>query len=551
MPSEGSALDDVELLHGRAAPWGRVALVLLAASMLVAVGLRCYGLAADGFADDEVHKWLAANRYLTGDFGGDDLEHPMLMKVLIAACIAALPRSWPPEMLTRLPNALAGGALVLAVALLGRRLFGRATGLLAGALTSVSVTLVGYNRIAKEDTLLTLFLVLLLWCLAEGHAAASDGAPAAARRWETAGACAAGLMLASKYFIFHALIPVFAYAALRAAGSSWVVPSRRWVRLSAEALLVFAAVNFAFFRPSTWAYLSSYLHRDPIADRWTSESLSFMGRSYWNFGFHYRGGIPWWFHLVFAAVKLAPITFLLSCAGLGLAVWRRRPAHIILLVWMMTWLAIFVVGVAKFGRFFLSVMPAFLLLACHAAVVLAERFRRRVPDSAAAPASRWLGTRLVAPGAAAAVLLVPEAWAAVQHAPHYRLYVNALGGGDEKVGYYFPHCDFYDAGVREAVAAIAARAEPGAEVASDVEWPVRYYVSELGRGDIVTSQLRRERACLQHRICYVVVQSGRRYFHNEAALDALAPRPPWHEQRVAGHAAVKVYRLGPGEHLFP
>src|SRR5207249_3044423 len=81
---------------------------------------------AEGFGDDEVHKWLAANRYLHGVFSGDDVEHPMLMKWLIAAAIAVgSPLGWAPETMTRLPNAIAGGVGVLVVALLARRLFGR------------------------------------------------------------------------------------------------------------------------------------------------------------------------------------------------------------------------------------------------------------------------------------------------------------------------------------------------------------------------------------------------------------------------------------------
>src|SRR3982751_2168095 len=99
----------------------------LAVCMAVGLWLRLRGLAAEGFADDEVHKWLAAQRYLHGDFGGDDVEHPMLMKVLIALSSLVLGRSgWAPEAITRLPNALAGALSIWAVAQLGKRLFGRA-----------------------------------------------------------------------------------------------------------------------------------------------------------------------------------------------------------------------------------------------------------------------------------------------------------------------------------------------------------------------------------------------------------------------------------------
>src|SRR5882762_385899 len=138
--------ENPDQLRGRTVPWGRGASLALAALVLFGLWLRLRGLSAEGFGDDEVHKWLAANRYLQGVFSGDDVEHPMLMKWLIAASIAVGSRlGWAPEAMTRFPNALAGGASVLVVALLARRLFGRRAGLLSAALAACSVTLVGYQ----------------------------------------------------------------------------------------------------------------------------------------------------------------------------------------------------------------------------------------------------------------------------------------------------------------------------------------------------------------------------------------------------------------------
>ena len=154
-------------LRGRTRPWGLPGALLLAALVLAALWLRVRGLAAEGFADDEVHKWLAAGRYLTGDFGGDDVEHPMLMKSLVALATAALRGVLAPEALTRLPSAVAGGLTVWATALLGRRLFGRGAALVSAALLALSTTAVGYHRVGKEDMLLGLFFTLCLWCLCE------------------------------------------------------------------------------------------------------------------------------------------------------------------------------------------------------------------------------------------------------------------------------------------------------------------------------------------------------------------------------------------------
>src|SRR6185437_14428434 len=118
---------------------------------------------------------------------------------------------------------------------------------------------------------------------------------------------------------------------------------------------------------------------------------------------------------------------LLSLVGLVLAIRERRPAHRLILSWMGVWFLILSVFGTKWGRFFISVLPAFLILAAYAAALIVER-ARRASAKFALPAT-----------AAIAVLLVGvEAEAAVTHAPHERLYISPLGGGDAKVTWYFP-----------------------------------------------------------------------------------------------------------------
>src|SRR5258708_6740751 len=248
-------------LRGPAAPWGPAARATLVALVALGLWLRLRGLSAEGFADDEVHKWLAANRYLHGVFSGDDVEHPMLMKWLIAGSIALLSRfGLAPETLTRLPNALAGGASIWATAQLGRRLFGRSAGLLAASLAAFSTTLIGYQRVAKEDTLLGLFLLLLLWCLAEAKAAADDGGwlgqptggaaqrrsmgdGRSPRRWELAGAASLAGVVASEDLFFLTPIPVVFYLWGRP-DTAWRVPLRRWVPLTGGAAVRSGCVHW-------------------------------------------------------------------------------------------------------------------------------------------------------------------------------------------------------------------------------------------------------------------------------------------------------------------
>ena len=81
------------------------------------------------------------------------------------------------------------------------------------------------------------------------------------------------------------------------------------------------------------------------------------------------------------------------------------------------------------------------------------------------------------------------------HAPHYRLYISALGGGDSQVQWYFPHCDYFDAGFREAVQRVAMSAQKGAELSTEIDWPAKLYAERAGRSDLRQTLVRRGQAC--------------------------------------------------------
>ena len=540
-------------LKGRTLRWGVTGAVGLAALVAVGLWLRLHQLAAEGFADDEVHKWLAAHRYLTGQFGGDDLEHPMLMKSLIALCIALLPSSWAPETLTRIPNALAGGATIWAVAQLGRRLFGRAAGLLAAAAGAVCTTYVGYQRVAKEDTLFGLFLLLLFWCVAEAKAAAGDGRDQDRKRWELWGAGALGAMLASKYYVFFALFPLLAWWTLRGAPGEWRLPVRRWVQLIAVAFVVWAALNWTPFLPEAWPYLGDHLAGRHVE----TPSLFFMGRVYENVPLRLATGMPPSFFFVLPAVKLTPPLFSAALAGIAIALVRRRPAHRLMLVWVGFWYFVWLLSGGKYARFFLSVLPAFLLFASHAVAVVTTATARAcaralalVPPALRRPIAPVTLLAISVPFGAAALLVGCEARAAFELAPHERLYLSPRAGGAHGVEWFFPHCDYFDAGLREAVAYIAAHAEGPAEIVSEAPLPVQLYAARSGRADLVATRSIGDASCGAGRLCYVLVQPGRVYLHNQAAVERLAAREPWHVELIRGAPAVKVYRFEAGELPF-
>src|SRR5256885_16973368 len=181
-------------------------------------------------------------------------------------------------------------------------------------------------------------------------------------------------------------------------------------------------------------------------------------------------GTPVWFYAVFAAVKLAPLTLLCAAIGLAVAIAQRKASHRIVLSWMAVWFLVHSASGSKRERFFTPMLPAFLLLAAHAISIAAGAFRSRRPALAYA-AMAGLGIALA----------FGEASAAILHAPHYRLYINALGGGDARVPWVFPPCGYFDAGVREGVEKGAASAEPGAELATEIDWPAKLDAERAGR----------------------------------------------------------------------
>jgi hypothetical protein len=146
---------------------------------------------------------------------------------------------------------------------------------------------------------------------------------------------------------------------------------------------------------------------------------------------------------------------------------------------------------------------------------------------------RWLGQKLSALLAAewprgyvrlvlAIIVILASLKAAADSAPHFRLYTNALGGGAAKTGYYFPHDEFYDSSIRDAMNEIARVAPRGARVASETPGLAAYYAGRANRPDLVFLALSDPEALVRLREGdFVIDARGRRYFSNEQLLAAL------------------------------
>ncbi|HEY9502057.1 MAG TPA: hypothetical protein VIR01_10570, partial [Pyrinomonadaceae bacterium] len=90
-------------------------------------------------------------------------------------------------------------------------------------------------------------------------------------------------------------------------------------------------------------------------------------------------------------------------------------------------------------------------------------------------------------------------------------------------GYYFPHDEFYDASLRDTIAEIARRANPGTKVASESASVVSYYAQRAKRPDLVALSLSdAEQRKQLGPGDFIIIARGRRYFSNDAIISALA-----------------------------
>lgn len=137
-------------------------LLLLAAVLLFAGGLRTFRLAEPpAMVFDEIYYAKAARQYLAGQEITEEITHPPMSKLLIAAGMAvAGDRSlgW------RLAPAASGTLLVLLVFLLAREVTGSAfTAATAAVLLALDGLAFVESRIAKPDIFLVTFLVAAYW----------------------------------------------------------------------------------------------------------------------------------------------------------------------------------------------------------------------------------------------------------------------------------------------------------------------------------------------------------------------------------------------------
>ncbi|HEX5886188.1 MAG TPA: glycosyltransferase family 39 protein [Pyrinomonadaceae bacterium] len=518
------------------------ALVVL---MVAGFGFRVTGLSAEGLSEDELNKLNAVAEYRTRGLTGANGEHPMLMKALQAATIIAAEKwnaAFPanpiaPETALRLPGAIVGALSTLLIFLIALELFGAEVALIGAALWAFDPSGIGFNRIAKEDSFLIFFFLLanVFWLRGQRVAESTDRNP---NKYYWATAACYGAMVASKYVPhLFAISMCYYWMFQRLPETRWRLGKKRVLTVFAIMGIVFLVLSPTILLPETWRQMGLFAG----GKRVSHDGYEFMNRLYTQRFDDWLRGIPVYFYLVFTAVKLPLLTVLGFLVGLPL-LFRRKlgDGRYFILFWFMLWVVAFCFPGGKFTRYYTTVLPAVLITSALGIQLVGRWLANRMAGFG------WSsGLKHYVPASLAVIVIAASVINSVQAAPHFRLFTNSVGGGTTWAGYYFPHDEFYDASMRDAMTEIASRARPGAQVASESPSVASYYAERAARPDLVCISLSDPEALKQLATGdFIIIARGRRYFSNDTLTIALRDHAtPITDLKLGAVPSAKIYEL--------
>lgn len=515
---------------------------MLAAFVLFGFGQRLVDLSAVGLAEDEVNKIEAVRAYERVDIT-PNAEHPMMMKTLVFVSMHAA-RAWndlsamkiSDEAALRFPNVLFGALTAVPLFLLTAAFFDRRTALLAAALWAFGINAITYNRIAKEDTLLVFFMLYAFYFFLKAKLT-SGFDPQGKKRYYTLSGASFGLMMASKYFphyfglnmLYHQLVRVRRREPDEPPGKT---PGIFYIIF----VVAFLVANPAVLLPQTWEYLNAY-----TSGQLLTHTGYLMGEQLYKnnmTGTPFRA-TPLYFYLLFLVIKV-PLPIIMALV-VGLIVILRRPrhpGHAFLLMMFLLWIVPYSLMGAKWLRYTLSLLPFVYMIAAVGIAALVK---------ASASLLKNINRGRFAQSASAVLIIffvAWPAWTAYSSGPHYAAYTNALGGG--RPGYYFPHDEFYDDGLREAIQFVCKDAPPGTSIVGETPAVFRYYLEKAGRTDLQSSVLSDPKFELStvHKPAYIIIQKGRTYFENRDKMKEVRERyKKVFDVSVRGESAAEVYKI--------
>jgi len=493
--------------------WQKTTVIAMAVMILIGAGLRLKGLGAVGFAEDEINKVEAARAYDHGDFTAN-AEHPMLMKILIDLSLRGA-RAWnsmtgsavSEEAALRFPNVLFGALTAIPLCLLTAALFDLSTGLWAAALWSFGVTAITFNRVGKEDTLMVFFMLFAFYFFIQAKLVERSEGKLINRLRNLSGV-SFGLMMASKYFPHYLGLNMlyhhnYSMQPHKEGGPRWKTPLSFFLLMA----LAFLLANPAILLPKVWVYLNAYSGEKLLThtgyllgDRLYKNNIS---RSpFW--------ATPLYFYLLWLAIKVPLAVLVTSFIGfvVGLRRWRQ-PSYGFVVFMILFWIVPYSLMGAKWPRYLLSLMP-FLYMSAAAGIVFLIRWT-------AARFAKWNTNGWVSGSVTGLLLLVTvivPTLSAYASAPHYGLYSNMIG--DRYTAYFFPHDEFYDDGLNEAIRFVCTNAPANAVIVTETPGVARYYTEKFGRQDLKSQVLSDPNFTVPNQgAVYFILQRGRTYFENQ------------------------------------
>lgn len=517
--------------------------------MLAGLGFRTVGLGKEALSEDELNKLNAVTEYRARGLTAANGEHPLLMKAALTVSVIACER-WntlftshpelniPVETSLRLPGAILGALSAVLIFLIAMELFGLEVGLISAALWSFDPLTISFNRIAKEDTFLVFFFLLMNVFWLRGQRVAESQPQRNPEKFYWAAAASFGAMMASKYVPQLVGIPVAYYYAFQGIPTTrWRLGKKKFVKFFLVVGIAFLVFNPTILLPDTWRTILRFTEYKLMGH----DSYEFMGRLYPHRVVDWLRGEPWYFYFVLLAVKL-PVATLIAFTGGIVLLFRRATGdgRYLLLCWLFLWGLIFALAGGKFTRYATSLMPAVIITAALAIQFAGRgvgRFFRGLFDQPA------IGVYVRA--AVVSLVIISTMWAAASASPHFRLFMSPVGGGSAKAGAYFPQDEFYDAYMLDALKEIAARARPNARVGTEIPVLADYYAQRAGREDLTCTQFFATADLSKFVVGdFLIDARGRTYFSNQAMLERLRQKArPAFTVSVGNTPAADVYIL--------
>jgi Dolichyl-phosphate-mannose-protein mannosyltransferase len=438
------------------ARWSRLSVaVALLVITLAGAFLRADNLGLRSFSVDEVLHVFAARALLRGEEpqlpSGEPYRRALPLTRAVAAAFAAWGES---EASARVPSVVMGVAAIPAIYLVGRSMFGPATGLLAAFLLAFSPDAVAISRFVRMYAPVQVLLLLGAWGIYLGLAGAGRGGALGPWRRTAASVGGAALVLAAARLHPGAYLLAAAIVAYLVAASTCMALRAGWraVARTAYGAAVGAAV--------ACGVLIALVAPEAVAALWErgATRLPWFPAEAWDARFYH-------YHL---SATYGYLWFFAPAASITLLLGAFRPGLYVVLLFWVPFVVLSALVATQSARYVSLILPFLFLLLAEAGrlagVLLWERLLGRLREVLPRP-------RLARP--AAALLFVGTLALAVRGSPWFAAaQSNRLKPAGEFAGALYEQW-------REAAAYVAASEASDVPIVANSDHLTLYYFGRI------------------------------------------------------------------------